>query len=196
GGTGDGLTHGGERPVRTLVGGQLDRAPTGSDDPFAGFVDGDAVQHRPQIWRFRLRHRCPSSILCVGPMQRSVTGADHRSQRQYRTNEEISPCIHASVRTHRTRPWPGAGTGRCSARGWPAWSFPWALMSACGDGEVDTTGDAEQLHEAQPPHYRDATQVPEGSENGVYSELVTVQRSAEVRDTTELDKPECLDASD
>src|SRR5699024_1910015 len=27
------------------------------------------------------------------------------------------------------------------------------------------------------------------------SELVTVQHSAEVRDTTELDKPECLDAS-
>ena len=36
------------------------------------------------------------------------------------------------------------------------------VLSACGDGEVDTTGDAEQLHEAQPPHYRDATQVPEG----------------------------------
>src|SRR5699024_3653067 len=127
GGTGDGRTHGGERPVRTLVGGQLDRAPTGSDDPFAGFVDGDAVQHRPQIWRFRLRHRCPSSILCVVPMQLSVTGAGYRSQRQYRTNEEISPCIHASVRTHRTGPWPGAGTGRCSVRGWRLSSFPWAL---------------------------------------------------------------------
>src|SRR5699024_12010346 len=69
------------------------------------------------------------------------------------------------------------------------------VLSACGDGEVDTTGDAEQLHEAQPPHYRDATQVPEGSENGVYSELVTVQHSADGRDTAGLDTPECLDAS-
>src|SRR5699024_11624666 len=66
------------------------------------------------------------------------------------------------------------------------------VLSACGDGEVDTTGDAEQLHEAQPPHYRDATQVPVCSENGVYSELVIVLYSADVRDSSYLDIPECL----
>lgn len=81
-----------------------------------------------------------------------------------------------------------------------SWVLPLALpvglvLSACGGDTADTTGDAEQLHEAQLLHYRDATQLSEGSESGVYSELVTVQYSAEVRDTTELDKPECLDAA-
>jgi len=101
-------------------------------------------------------------------------------QRSYSSHQAVAGGRHRSV----LRPWMAGLV------------LPMGLvMSACGDGEVDTTGDAEQLHEAQPPHYRDATQVPEGSENGVYSELVTVQHSAEVRDTTELDKPECLDAS-
>lgn len=81
-----------------------------------------------------------------------------------------------------------------------SWMAPLALpvglvLSACGSGTADTPGDAEQLHEAQLLHYRDATQLSEGSESGVYSELVTVQYSAEVRDTTELDKPECVDAA-
>src|SRR5699024_8748377 len=77
-------------------------------------------------------------------------------QRSYSSHQAVAGGRHRSV----LRPWMAGLV------------LPMGLvMSACGDGEVDTTGDAEQLHEAQPPHYRDATQVPEGSENGVYSEL-------------------------
>jgi len=73
------------------------------------------------------------------------------------------------------------------------------LLSACGGGAEEAGGtDAEAaaaLYDAQPLHVRDATLMPEGSESGIYSELVTVQYSAQVRSTTELDKPECLDAA-
>ncbi|WP_150241730.1 hypothetical protein [Nocardiopsis quinghaiensis] len=73
------------------------------------------------------------------------------------------------------------------------------LLSACGGGGNDQAeapgADAAALHEAQPLHVRDATLMSEGSESGTYSELVTVKYSEEVRASTELDKPECLDAS-
>lgn len=76
---------------------------------------------------------------------------------------------------------------------------PVALMlSACAGDEPPedpNTEAAEALHDAQLLNFHDATLMPEGSENGTYSELATVQYSEEVRDTTEVDKPECLDAA-
>lgn len=105
--------------------------------------------------------------------------------------------MHSRRRPHS----PSQDTARHGHRSAPrSWVAPLVLplglvLSACGGDTADTPGDAEQLHEAQLLHYRDATQLAEGSESGVYSELVTVQYSAEVRDTTELDKPECVDAA-
>ncbi|WP_017571021.1 hypothetical protein [Nocardiopsis halotolerans] len=73
------------------------------------------------------------------------------------------------------------------------------LLSACGGGaEQNADPNAEAataLHEAQPLNVRDATLVAESSESGTYSELVTVRYSEEVRASTELDKPECMDAA-
>lgn len=73
-------------------------------------------------------------------------------------------------------------------------------LAACGgaDGEQGEDPNAEaaaQLHEAQPINVADVTLLPESSEAGTYSELVTVQYSEEVRASTELDKPECMDAA-
>ncbi len=73
-------------------------------------------------------------------------------------------------------------------------------LAACGgaDGEQGEDPNAEaaaQLHEAQPINVGDVTLLPESSEAGTYSELVTVQYSEEVRASTELDKPECMDAA-
>ncbi|MBR8741000.1 hypothetical protein [Nocardiopsis sp. MG754419] len=74
------------------------------------------------------------------------------------------------------------------------------LLTACG-GQGQEQGDdpnaesAAALHEAQPMSVHDATLLSESSESGTYSELVTVQYSEEVRASTELDKPECLDAA-
>lgn len=74
------------------------------------------------------------------------------------------------------------------------------LLNACGGSGDDQAPDpnteaATALHEAQPLHVRDATPVPEGSENGTYSELATVKYSEQVRASTELDKPECMDVA-
>lgn len=74
------------------------------------------------------------------------------------------------------------------------------LLAACGGQEQTQDDDpnaeaAAALHEAQPVNVRDATLLSESSESGTYSELVTVQYSEEVRASTELDKPECLDAA-
>jgi len=72
------------------------------------------------------------------------------------------------------------------------------MLSACGGGAEegsDPNAEAAALYDAHPLHVRDATLVPEGSESGTYSELVTVQYSADVRASTELDKPECMDAA-
>ena len=67
--------------------------------------------------------------------------------------------------------------------------------TACSGGGAEVQGDADQLHEAQLLQFQDVTQVSEGGESGTYSELTTVQYSAEIRDGTELDKPECVDAT-
>ncbi|NYH52918.1 hypothetical protein HNR06_002507 [Nocardiopsis arvandica] len=74
------------------------------------------------------------------------------------------------------------------------------LLSACGGGGSDQADESDAdaaaaLHEAQPLHVRDATLMSESSENGTYSELATVEYSEKVRASTELDKPECLDAA-
>ncbi|WP_285729132.1 hypothetical protein [Nocardiopsis sp. ATB16-24] len=78
------------------------------------------------------------------------------------------------------------------------------LLGACGGDEAGQTDErpvlstaeaATALHEAQPLHVRDVTLISDGSESGTYSELVTVRYSDEVRASTELDKPECLDAA-
>ncbi len=73
-------------------------------------------------------------------------------------------------------------------------------LAACGgadDGESDDPGTeaAARLHDAQPLNVADVTLLPESSEAGTYSELVTVKYSEEVRASTELDKPECVDAA-
>ncbi|GAB3742024.1 hypothetical protein [Nocardiopsis nanhaiensis] len=73
-------------------------------------------------------------------------------------------------------------------------------LAACGGDAQEQSDDpnseaAAQLHDAQPLNVQDATLLPESSEAGTYSELVTVEYSEEVRATTELDKPECVDAA-
>lgn len=68
-------------------------------------------------------------------------------------------------------------------------------LTACGGGEAEVQGGADQLHEAQLLQFQDITQISESGESGTYSELTTVQYSAEIRDGTELDKPECVDAT-
>ncbi|WP_306370223.1 hypothetical protein [Nocardiopsis sp. CC223A] len=73
------------------------------------------------------------------------------------------------------------------------------MLSACGGSAEEDTGDAAEaaalLHDAQLISFEGAEIVPEGSEAGVYSDLVTVQYSEQVRASTELDKPDCLDAA-
>ncbi|MDE3723939.1 hypothetical protein PWG71_21315 [Nocardiopsis sp. N85] len=93
------------------------------------------------------------------------------------------------------------GGGRKAVRSWAlSLGLPLVLaLSACGgQAEEDTGGDAEDvalLHEAQLITFEGAELMPEGSEAGVYSELVTVRYSEQVRASTELDKPACLDAA-
>ncbi|MEU3019874.1 MULTISPECIES: hypothetical protein [unclassified Nocardiopsis] len=94
-----------------------------------------------------------------------------------------------------------------SARSAPGAALPVAValtsaivLSACGgaDGAQSDDANAEaaaQLHDAQPINVGDVTLLPESSEAGTYSELVTVRYSEEVRASTELDKPECMDAA-
>ncbi|MFW6640688.1 hypothetical protein ACOALZ_11690 [Nocardiopsis algeriensis] len=84
------------------------------------------------------------------------------------------------------------------------------LASACGGAE-ETGSEQEQntaavgeeapaeptadLHAAQPAEFDGATLVEENSESGVYSELATVKYGEELKASTELDKPECLEAA-
>ncbi|MCY9786866.1 hypothetical protein KIK06_23570 [Nocardiopsis sp. EMB25] len=76
-------------------------------------------------------------------------------------------------------------------------------LTACGGGSAEeeqppadpNAEAATRLQEAQPTSVRDATLLPEGSESGTYSELATVQYSEQVRESTEIDKPECVDAA-
>ncbi len=93
------------------------------------------------------------------------------------------------------------GSGRRPVRSWGLYAgLPLALvLSACGGSAEEDTGDAAEaaalLHDAQLISFEGAEIVPEGSEAGVYSDLVTVQYSEQVRASTELDKPDCLDAA-
>jgi hypothetical protein len=89
----------------------------------------------------------------------------------------------------------------------PAATLPVAIattcvitLAACGGADEARSDDpnaeaAALLHDAQPLNVADVTLLPESSEAGTYSELVTVQYSEEVRASTELDKPECMDAA-
>ncbi len=73
------------------------------------------------------------------------------------------------------------------------------LLNACGGGAAEPADPnaeaASELHQAQPLHVRNVTLLPESSESGTYSELVTVKYSEEVLATAEADKPECLAAA-
>ncbi|MFY7064866.1 hypothetical protein ACOQFV_03295 [Nocardiopsis changdeensis] len=92
-------------------------------------------------------------------------------------------------------------SGRQPVRSWGVFAcLPLVLaLGACGGPTEEGTGDqaeaAALLHDAQLVSFEGAEIMPEGSEAGVYSELVTVQYSEQVRASTELDKPDCLDAA-
>ncbi|CAL9479521.1 hypothetical protein SUDANB121_03022 [Nocardiopsis dassonvillei] len=93
------------------------------------------------------------------------------------------------------------GNGGKGIRSWALYAgLPLVLvLSACGGPAGEDGGEAAEeaalLHDAQLISFEGAEIMPEGSEAGVYSELVTVQYSEQVRATTELDKPACLDAA-
>ncbi|WP_231494114.1 hypothetical protein [Nocardiopsis sp. CNT312] len=98
---------------------------------------------------------------------------------------------------------PGARRGRRAVRSLAlAVTLSAALgVGACGGAEEQPLPEdpnaeaAARLNEAQPTYYEDATLLPEGSESGTYSRLATVRYSEEVRGSTEIDKPECVDAA-
>lgn len=78
-----------------------------------------------------------------------------------------------------------------------------AALAACG-GERDEQDEqskdspdfkASELRKAQLVEFGDAAIVPEQSEQGTYEELETTQQAQKLRDSTELDKPECVDAA-
>ncbi|MFL1376366.1 MULTISPECIES: hypothetical protein [unclassified Nocardiopsis] len=92
-------------------------------------------------------------------------------------------------------------SGRKAVRSWGLYAgLPVVLaLSACAGPMEEGTGEAAEaaalLHDAQLISFEGAEIMPEGSEAGVYSELVTVRYSEQVRASTELDKPACLDAA-
>ncbi|GLU49767.1 hypothetical protein [Nocardiopsis ansamitocini] len=72
-------------------------------------------------------------------------------------------------------------------------------LAGCGGGDAaappDESGSvAERLHQAQMVEYGDAKLLTEQSETGAYGELVAVKQMDELREVTELDKPQCMDA--
>ncbi|WP_017595721.1 hypothetical protein [Nocardiopsis potens] len=92
------------------------------------------------------------------------------------------------------------------------WSVCAVLLaaSACGGGQgAEEAGggeggkqdgpaaaSAEKLNEAQLVQYEDAKVVPEAGQSGAYGELSGVARTKKLREETELDKPECADATE
>ncbi|TQN33537.1 hypothetical protein FHX37_3559 [Haloactinospora alba] len=78
-----------------------------------------------------------------------------------------------------------------------------AVLTACGGGqstEDEQSRDspdfeASELRKAQLVEFEDATIVPEQSEQGTYEELESTQQAQKLREATELDKPECVDAA-
>ncbi|GAA1073393.1 hypothetical protein [Nocardiopsis composta] len=93
-----------------------------------------------------------------------------------------------------------------------AWTVGAVLLaaSACGGGqeageaggekggkkEDPAAASAEKLGEAQLVQYEDAKVVPEAGQHGTYGELSGVAHTKKLREETELDKPECADATD
>ncbi|GAA4895250.1 hypothetical protein [Streptomonospora salina] len=84
--------------------------------------------------------------------------------------------------------------------------FAVSAAAACGGGggtqgeEEDGGGAsgaqaAERLHEAQMAQFGDAKVVPDRSELGVYSQLSTTRRTDRLRESSDLDKPQCIDAA-
>ncbi|MBV2364353.1 hypothetical protein ACFPZ0_12230 [Streptomonospora nanhaiensis] len=75
-------------------------------------------------------------------------------------------------------------------------------LSACGGtegggsaAEADPNAEAAaQLNQAQLVQYGEAAIVPEHSEMGTYSRLVSTRQTERLRESTTLDKPECMDA--
>lgn len=59
--------------------------------------------------------------------------------------------------------------------------------------EADATSGLDQAHLVE---FNETKADPEQSEQGAYGELSTTQQTAELRESTELDKPECADAVD
>ncbi|MUL41352.1 hypothetical protein FZ103_09205 [Streptomonospora sp. PA3] len=79
-----------------------------------------------------------------------------------------------------------------------------AAAAACGGAQGAEGGDArkdpgaeaaQRLHEAQLLQFREAKVVPERSETGTYAELSTTKRTDKLRESTELDKPQCMEAA-
>ncbi|MDA2805739.1 hypothetical protein [Nocardiopsis suaedae] len=91
---------------------------------------------------------------------------------------------------------------RTAAVAAPAAAVLVAALAACGGGgggQGEERGPgaeaAERLGEAQLVQYEDAKVVPEAGERGTYGKLSGVERTEELRSSTDLDKPECMDAA-
>ncbi|RNL85833.1 hypothetical protein [Halostreptopolyspora alba] len=82
-------------------------------------------------------------------------------------------------------------------------------IAGCSSGDQEQDGSAEpepepktdteiasELDQAQLVEFNETKADPEQSEQGTYAELSTTQQTAELRESTELDKPECADAVD
>ncbi|MDT0301833.1 hypothetical protein [Streptomonospora wellingtoniae] len=77
-----------------------------------------------------------------------------------------------------------------------------AAATACGgaQGDDSDSGDpradeAQRLHKAQLVQFEEAKVVPQRSEAGTYAELSTTKQTDKLRKTAELDKPQCMDAT-
>ncbi|MFW5415177.1 hypothetical protein J0910_00695 [Nocardiopsis sp. CNT-189] len=100
-------------------------------------------------------------------------------------------------------------SARTAALTWAACAVLLAA-SACGGGqgaeeaggaeggkeEGPASASAKRLDEAQLVQYEDAKVVPEAGQSGAYGELSGVAHTKRLREETELDKPECADATD
>ncbi|WP_017623080.1 hypothetical protein [Nocardiopsis chromatogenes] len=94
---------------------------------------------------------------------------------------------------------------RTAAVAAPAAAVLVAALAACGGGGGGADGEdreqgpgaeaAAKLGEAQLVQYEDAKVVPEAGERGTYGRLAGVERTEELRASTDLDKPECMDAA-
>ncbi len=78
-------------------------------------------------------------------------------------------------------------------------------LAGCGSGEEEQDQDSAQaapeevankLDEAQLAQFDDVEVDPEQSESGTYAELGSTSQAAELREGTELDKPDCKNAVD